>query len=224
MRFTPQTFMRGLCAAFALALLSTAAFATPQRPDILIYKGRKYSLNAVPLEEYLEKNPDIKLPPLSETMSSLWRGYIATFKIKNNYLFASDVKIPKHTNGIIRNLTWKRVTNEFFKDPKKKQLDWFSGLLVSYRGKVIKPAHMKYINIYEKYIVLEIDKGKCIKEKYLSGEAYLIFTKNQFEAFKQTDEYKALVKKFIKEGVELKEIDSRLETFITFYTKKILID
>jgi hypothetical protein len=44
-----------------LLLLTIRCNATAQQPDILIYKGKKYSLYTNPLERYFKKYPDKRL-------------------------------------------------------------------------------------------------------------------------------------------------------------------
>jgi hypothetical protein len=83
---------------------------------------------------------------------------------------------------------------------------------------------MGYGSTYEKYIFIEIDKGRFIKEKNLKYNEYEKFKDKQFEVFKKTDEYKKLKKDLAKDGSTDEFIDSFLRDFITNYTTKILTE
>lgn len=61
-------------------------FATGQEPDRIIFKGQEYMLFSNPLETYFKKYPD-KRPTRGFESTGLWRGYIATFEVRNNRLF-----------------------------------------------------------------------------------------------------------------------------------------
>ena len=81
-----------------VALFSTSVFATPQEPERLIYNGKEYSLQTHPLEKYFEKYKE-KRPGVGEYwLSSLTRGYVATFEIKNKELFLKDIQVYDYSN------------------------------------------------------------------------------------------------------------------------------
>ena len=74
-----------------LALLpAIRSFATAQFPDELIYERKEYSLHTNPLEEYFAKNKSAR-PESGNMTTALWRGYAATFKIKEGWLFVKEV-------------------------------------------------------------------------------------------------------------------------------------
>jgi len=208
----------------SLALLPTIkSFATAQRPDKLIYEGKEYSLHTNPLEEYFFNNKD-KRPKFESLRTSLWRGYVATFEIKDGWLYVKTVDQDMGISNWTGRDKWKDITDSIFKNPKDKRLDCFSGLLVLPYGEVIHHVHMGYASTFENYILLEIDKGKLVKEKKLSGEAYATFKKKQFELFKKTDEYKKHLKELTKDGSKPEEKERFLEVFVIEYSKKILTE
>ncbi len=85
--------MRFLIAALFLACVSNQAFATTQRPDVLIYGERKYAIPEIPmlgLWDYGQE--DVKLgmvkPPQFDVLSTdNWFGYNARFQIRESKLF-----------------------------------------------------------------------------------------------------------------------------------------
>ena len=207
-----------------LALLPTIrSFATDQIADELIYESKEYAIHSDPiLEEYFSKNKSAR-PTGGDLITALYRGYMAIFEIKEGWLYAKEVNIYTGHDSSTHKIQWKNVIGDIFKTEKDKRLDWFSGLLILPHGNPI--IHSDHGFISENYILLEINNGKCVKEKKLSGtEAYDKFRKKQFELFKQTDEYKKALSERIKYGYKKKEAERFLESYVLYYSKKILVD
>ena len=85
---------------FLLITVSVAlnAFGTAQMPDKIIYKGRTYNLYSNPLEGYFERYPD-RRPSEGIVSTALWRGYIATFEVKDGRLMVLDVEAERFDGG-----------------------------------------------------------------------------------------------------------------------------
>jgi len=216
----------------ALSLLvifvfSAAAFATAQYPDKLIWKGKTYDLHSNPLEPYFEKNPD-KRPRGDVTSSALWRGYVATFEIRNGELILNDisVEVSKKTDNGSFDTEWRSAIRELVPEGETLKIDWFSGLLVIPKGKLVSYVHMGYGSVYENYTLIEVDRGDFVKSRDFDHKQYEAFKERQFEAFKKTDEYKELVKKIKKDDPDSTDefIDSFLRSFVISYSSKILVD
>src|SRR5687767_8247363 len=75
-----------------LIVCISGVYATPQQPDILMYKGKEYPIYWAPLDSFFEKNPD-RRPKFCGGRSSLWRGYIAYIEIVKDELILKDIKI-----------------------------------------------------------------------------------------------------------------------------------
>lgn len=213
-----------------LLLFGLEAFATSQRPDKLFYKGIEYDLFSNPLEIYFEKNPD-KRPRhvyggVVIESTDLWRGYVATFEIKDNKLIVKDIQIHcvDTAVGSSQDISWESVIIEVFPEQKEIEVDWFTGLLVLPLGNLMNYVHMGYGSTYENYILLEINEGNLKTEKHFNYIEYENFKGRQFQAFKQTKEYKKIKKDLIKDGNSKKFIDSFLRSYVTDYTLKILIE
>jgi len=178
----------------ALAICNSInVFATAQYPDKIIYNEKEYALNSNPLEDYFETNPD-KRPKGGIMSTGLWRGYVATFEIIDSQLYLKDIeiKVRDSTSKESYKTRWKSVIKEVFPNQTQIKVDWLTGLLVIPHGKLVNYVHMGYGSTYEKYILLEIDKGDLQREKNFKYKEYEKFKEKQFEAFKQTDEYKKL--------------------------------
>lgn len=217
--------MKAILTIFLTLFLGVEVFATAQYPDKIIYNGKVLKLHSNPLETYFKKNPD-KRPKGGIMSTALWRGYVATFEVKDNQLFLKDIEIEYRDTTSKESYTykWRSVINEVFPDKKKIKIDWLTGLLVIPHGELVDYVHMGYGSTYENYILLEIDKGDLKKEKHFKYKEYERFKERQFQVFKQTDEYKKIKADLQKDGSTDEFIDSFLRSFVTEYTSKILTE
>lgn len=222
--------MKTLIINILLLFSGIGVFATSQRADKLLYKGIEYNLFSNPLEIYFEKYPN-KRPKkvfggLVIESTSLWRGYVATFEIRDHKLIVKDIQIlcvdTTHSNSLDE--CWVSVITEVFPEQKEIQVDWYTGLLVLPIGDIMNYIHMGYGSTYENYILLEIEKGNLKKEKHFNYIEYEDFKGRQFDAFKQTKEYKKIKKDLKKSGDSKKDIDSFLRSYVIDYTSKIIIE
>jgi hypothetical protein len=214
-------------AAILLVLLgsSIAATATAQIPDRIVYEGKEYDLQTNPMEDYFNRNPS-KRPKGSVVSSALWRGYIATFEISDNVLYLKDISIEvskKTTDGSF-DTEPKSVLRDVVPEGGRLKIDWFTGLLVLPYGKLVSYVHMGYGSTFEKYVLIEVDRGDFRKAKRFDNPEYEKFKARQFEAFRKTPEYRELVEKMKKDGSNQAFIDSFLRSFVTSYTTRILED
>lgn len=217
--------MRTILTVVLTLFLGLNVFATAQYPDKIIYNGKEYNLNSNPLESYFEKNPD-KRPKAQVMSTALWRGYVATFEVKDNQLFLKEIEIQYRdtTSKESYNYKWRSVINEVFPDQKEIKIDWLTGLLVIPHGKLVNYVHMGYGSTYKKYILLEFDNGDLKTEKKFDYKEYENFKEKQFQIFKKTEEYKKIKTDLQKDGSSDEFIDSFLRSFITVYTSKILTE
>ncbi|MCK5814175.1 MAG: hypothetical protein KAH03_07940 [Cocleimonas sp.] len=140
-------------------IFTANASATAQYPDILIYKGKTISIFTNPLELYFDKN-HAKPKIFSKTQcTAIWRGYIATWEIKNNTLYLSSL-----TDGSCGEDPSIIPLNAIFKEKKTPiKASWFSGVIRVPFGKRIQYVHMGYNSVYEKELYLTIKKGNILK-------------------------------------------------------------
>ncbi|MEM7512890.1 MAG: hypothetical protein AAF388_18320 [Bacteroidota bacterium] len=216
-----------LIKSIVIFLLATylphSVFSTAQIPDKLIYNGKKYALHSNPLEEYFKEFPD-KRPRREVSSTALWRGYMATFIVKDNQLYLKDIEVEVRdtTSGRSFDYKWISVLKEVFPEEEFKKIDWLSGLLVIPNGELVNYVHMGYASTYSNYILLELDKGNLTYEKIFGYKEYEKFKAQQFEAFKLTEDYQKIREELIGEGSSENEIDDFLRIYIISYTSKIL--
>jgi hypothetical protein len=180
-------------------LLSANVFATAQAPDYLMYEGEKHRLHVNPLEELFLENEELR--PKTEIISSgNWRGYVATFSIKEESLFVNDITIrkpdPDKEYGYLR----ESAIHEVFPNESDRKMGWFSGLLVVPLGERTGYVHLSYASQYERYLLIRIENGLVKESAEMNHEEYVDFKVRQFEQYRTTPEYEALYKELSKDS------------------------
>jgi len=211
--------MKALFTIMVTVFLSSVVFGTEQIPDKLIYKGKEYELQTNPMESYFKKYPDKR--PKGAISSACWRGYVATFEIKNNQLYLKDIEVEFWNKGKINS---KSVLNKLFPKQEMIKIDWFTGLLIIPYGEIVDQAYLSldYGSLYEHYILLEIENGNLNREKQFEHQEYEEFKDKKFQAYKETEEYKK-TKEELKEAVQWDDdlIDYVLRSYTSTYIKSI---
>lgn len=111
-------------------LSSQYSNATPQAPDLLIYREDTLHIYSFPFEQYLYENPqsehittEIKKVMLLST--AMWRGLQATYEIKNDSLFLKKVEGKTELDLA---LLFGKSSNIF--------MNWVSHTLTSYKNRL----------------------------------------------------------------------------------------
>jgi hypothetical protein len=191
-----------ISAALVITGCSVLAFATAQQGDKLLVDGKSYEIFTNPLEPYLEEHPG-KLPKSEVVSTALWRGYVATWEVKDHKLLLMDVGILKSVpeksgSGFSTELT--SVMEQIFPGKKEVFAEWYSGNIIIPDGKLVHYVHMGYASTYSKYILLRVEKGAVTRQWKTDAEGYIKFRDAQFEAFKKTEEYRKALAETSKEG------------------------
>lgn len=212
-------------------ILSIDVFATFQTPDKFSYEGKEYQTNMEDhcfpkffMEPYFKKHPK-KRPRSGLMTTALYRGYVATYEIKNLLLVLKDVGIL--TSADAKSSKWESVKNKVVTDGKDLVIDWFTGVIVlRYSDELIDGVKPRSRALYKETdieaILLQIEKGKLIRVRKFAVRKYSEFKKKQFEAFKKTKEYEILVEKMLKDGTKPEHIDAFINNFLMHYTRKFL--
>jgi hypothetical protein len=214
-----------LISLFLICLAVQLAPATAQIPDALTFRGQKYALFVNPLEAYFKSHKERK-PKGGVISSALWRGYVASFELRDSALYVSDIEIEEWTTDSSneRETTWKSVVQSAFPDSSERYCTWYSGLLVLPVGEMTSYVHMGYASLYEKYLVLRVKDGLLTKVREFTGKEYFEFKKRQFQAYKATDEFQASLKELTKDGSDPKEMEGFLFEYEIEYTSRFLLD
>lgn len=190
-------------ALFLLAIaVALPLWATAQAPDILKIDDKTYGIHTNPLEPYLLANP-ARMPKAEVSSSGLWRGYIATWSLREDRLFLEDVRMPTKAymkpNGS-ESEAFKSVLKALFGDSAPRVATWFTGHLIVPTGEIVKYVHMGYGSTYSSYMVVTVIKGEVRERRNLNQEEFETFRRAQFAAFKKTPEYAQLLAEAKKGG------------------------
>ena len=146
-------------------MLTGSAFATAQFSDNLIYKGKTLPIFSNPLESYFNAENPKPDKIFVFSCTACWRGYIATWKIEDGYLY-----LTKLVQGTCASDAPEIPLSIVF--PKQEapiKATWFSGTLLIPQGKQILYVHMGYGSIYEKEIILTFINGKLTEENIVDN-------------------------------------------------------
>lgn len=155
-----------------LILLSNTVFGTSQFGDILIYKNDTVSIFSNPLEAYFEKKGErtIHGHEMEGLCTALWRGYVATWEIKNDSLFLIRIQ----TDYCSDSPTDLDINKEF--KSNKVFAHWFTGNIRSQLGEMLSYMHAGYGSVYEKEQFFQIKAGAITAT---TDTSYIEFTKGR---------------------------------------------
>jgi len=149
-----------------LVVLTGNVWATAQRGDILVYEGENHKIFSNPLELYFDAQHP-KPSMLKYSCSSIWRGYVATWKIEEEYLYL--IKLVEGSCG--EDAPEIPITAIFPKQQLPIKATWFSGILRVPLGEILHYVHMGYASIYEKDVYLAIEDGKLVSKKLVDNSS-----------------------------------------------------
>jgi hypothetical protein len=156
-----------------LTLSSFRHFASPQKPDYIIFNKDTIATYNLILEQYLQKQdkPETeKLFGLSfrdGASFSCWRGYQAIYKIESDSLFLVDIiNCGEGRSGKIDKTLSVKKMKTIFSDKvvnDRVYINWFSGdINFPLNNKVLRWDGVFY-TIYEKETVINFSNGKVLK-------------------------------------------------------------
>ncbi len=128
---------------------------TAQTPDILILEGERHALFTLPLEVYFEERagrPKFRVPH-----TGCWRGYVATWEVKDNRLFLISV------NGQLNDGTKFDAAWLFPDEPLPVFAKWYTGTLKLPLGDLLQYEHMGFASFYEDELRLTVERGMLVK-------------------------------------------------------------
>lgn len=204
--------------AMFLLLFASAASATWQIPDALIYEGKEYSIFGEILTPYFKKYPDREPRANDYVCSANWRGYIAIFEISNSELKLKDIFEGQCGRSTVSAL--KQVVP----DGKPLAIDWYTGVLPTMDGENSADLYnVGFIDGFEAYSFFELENGRLSQVKHFDNKAFLQFRKEQFEKYKETSDYQEEIKLRTADGRQSIEAASEsIEFWLPFSLKKIL--
>ena len=143
-----------------ICLISGQLFGTAQIPDFLIFQDDTLAIFSNPLEGYFDEKGARKIGEIDfekgNHCTTLWRGYVGTWKIENDSLFLINIEIEYCSDNSIE----IDLREEFFSN--KIFADWVSFEILNPYGKQIKYIHQGYESIYEFERGFEFVEGELI--------------------------------------------------------------
>ena len=132
---------------------------TAQAPDWLIYRNERHRLYSNPLEQYLRSAAN--RPHFRAWSSANWRGYIATWEFRDEFLYLTDLRtVPE-------NETDPGITFVFPEAKGLVRADWATQRLRVPLGDELRYVHMGYESYYARELYLSIWKGRlCVVEEF----------------------------------------------------------
>lgn len=181
-----------------ICLISGQLFGTGQIPDFLIYKGDTLLMYSNPLEGYFDIKGARTIGEIDfekvNHCTALWRGYVGTWKIKNDSLFLVSIETDYCSNSPIEiDLRTEFPTNKIF-------AEWVSFEVLSPLGKQIKYIHKGYESIYEYERGFEFIEGKLITINNYDN------SKSRESVYTKEPE---ILHKFLYENIDWELVDSQ---------------
>jgi hypothetical protein len=133
--------------------------------DKILYNGQIHSLASEPLSPYLYTNKIEKL--FSGISSACYRGYCATWRIKNKNIYLLNIESPysikdENTDKIDEPIS---AMNKLFPGQTEVFAHWVNGNIKIQSGEVLQIVNTGYESVYEKDIFLKFENGVLVDEK-----------------------------------------------------------
>jgi hypothetical protein len=201
-----------------LAVIPILARATAQAPDQITIDGRTERLHTNPLSGYLEANPKA-LPEPTFISSGNWRGYVATWEVRESSLILKKIEIEESA-GIDDERKTRDVLPTVFPGKSEVIATWYSGVLVIPKGDRTHYVHLSYGSTYERYTILVVKDGKIARRQDLQQEGFERYRERSFAEYKKTPEYLAELKDMTEGKDAWTEKDA--EAFLFQFTENYL--
>ena len=153
-------------------------FATAQRPDKLFYEGKKHWLYSNPLEQYFDSlgsRPQLFIEDKCWG-TNCWRGYIASWEIKDNLLYLKQIESCCYKYYVINDKAIEKLKNKLpdnfypvLDSLKNKRFDSFKKLKKAMRKFLKRRKIAKYSKFLKEATLKETEKSDL---KKLFGNRY----------------------------------------------------
>ncbi len=150
-----------------LLLISHGAWATAQIPEVIEVDGKNEMLFTEPFSIYLanHRTEFQKLERLvRDTCTGSWRGYQGHWHIKDEKLYLESL----FANPCSDTPDPIPLTTFFPGSEGPVHAEWFTGKLIVPLGKRLQYVHMGYQSKYERYLVIEVERGRVVKREVTS--------------------------------------------------------
>ncbi|MBW7865583.1 MAG: hypothetical protein H3C30_14375 [Candidatus Hydrogenedentes bacterium] len=158
---------------FVMVLAVSGAFATEQSPERIVYEGNEYCLNyKYPMEPYFQAHPEIRPAGLT---TGLYRGYVATYELKDATLVLKDIvyekgdwiTIENERGGLTHEMetSWVSMRDRIVPEGETFVIDWFTGTILLSKQLLVGWWRQADQSPPEWFVYLEIQNGKLMDEQ-----------------------------------------------------------
>ena len=185
---------------FSLFSRNSKLFATAQVPDILLFENEIKELFTNPLDQLFLQKEEVrnKFGKIFSNYKALiftacWRGYIAKFAIKNDYLYVIDIYITIYVFSKDKSEVFDTekisIFSELFETDIPVVCDFFTGVLTIPQGNMINYIHGGYLSEFEEYVLIRVNNGKIIEQGKYNLENYKNKKQQAFKKFYGSSKY-----------------------------------
>ena len=153
---------------------------TMQRAELLFHDGAWHSLHSLPLEPYFEQIGT--RPNFARFLSSVGRGYVGYWVLEDQKLYLTEIHqlgFEKRPDGSASPgmVADPALLSVMFPDQDAPIFaDWYSGELRCPEGDIVATGRGKFGDLYERYLVLSIERGVVVQENITEGVERVINT------------------------------------------------
>ena len=135
--------------------------------------GERRALFTNPLDSWLKEkgNADRLKPYISPgRCTASWRGYSGRWEIRGDKL----VLLGLNGSPCSQNPRVIPLSELFPGQPEPVVASWYSGSLTIPDGRQTQYVHMGYMSRYERYILLQIERGQVVSRRVVGGSSALL--------------------------------------------------
>lgn len=202
---------------------------TQQSPDRLRYDGKDYSLDEFVLGSYLLRHPEQHPQPKS-ALSCLWRGYIASFAIRDGLLWLDEIQTPPEPDSELHDHLRALL-------PAEEPCAWFTGLLPLERSTWRPPIRIKRIKGVRQRVepllhprqvtheLLQLEAGRVVHHWRLTPDQHDRFCEEQRVYFRMSPDYEAAREVFRRKWkVDDEQLERIIDYNILFLTSTLYVE
>ena len=130
---------------------------TAQFAENILYQGEDMPLLALPLADYFTLHG--AKPQFQPDCTALVRGYVGFWEIKDGQLWLVAIE------GKLKDGADCHLSSLFPASSGPVLADWFSGTLRIIQGELLEYVHSGFMSIYERDLLIEIDRGRVVSER-----------------------------------------------------------
>ncbi|MDQ0469671.1 hypothetical protein QO011_002687 [Labrys wisconsinensis] len=134
---------------------------TAQCPDILFIRGNRHELCATPLDDYMRRMRKERRPQFVWESSACWRGYIASWEVRDGALYLIEIKGCMKRNDEFVDAS---LADAFPRWKPPVLASWVTDTLRCPEGRLLSYTHAGFASDYARDRLLHVEKGRVVAE------------------------------------------------------------